>query len=189
MKVAIFILFLLFVGCEDFFSLRDVELPSAAGGSAWSELLDPEDVLENFKNSIGSRNVNMYLCMFENGEENRYIFEADEQTKQNQPSLREWGYSQESGFITNFFSYLPFDSLARVEFEIEMSVIQDKRAEYGLNYFLQANHTISDVPQVASGYATLHLLRSDDDTWKIHYWRDEQTNDGIVTWSEIKAGF
>lgn len=189
MKVAILILFLLSVGCEDFFSLRDVELPSSAGGSAWNELLDPEDVLENFKISIGRRDANMYLCMFENGVEGIYIFDADEQTKQKQPRLMEWGYSQESDFINNLFSYLPFDSMAHIEFQIEMSVIQDKQTEYGLSYFLQANHTISDVPQIASGYATLNLRRSDDDIWKIHYWRDERTNDGIATWSEIKAGF
>jgi hypothetical protein len=174
---------LLLSGC-DLFSTRNPESPDA-GQSAWEIPRIPEDVLTNMKESLSGRNAANYLLSFD---AEVFLFEADPEALQQNSSLADWDYQDESDHINRLFSEgtLPRDSATAVVFlTVEPTTVGDS-AEVIADYSLRAEVALSGSPGLMAGRAHFYMHIGEAGYWTIYYWRDQRTEEQS-TWSDLKS--
>jgi len=170
-------------GC-DLFSTRNPEAPNA-GLSAWAIPRIPEDVLTNLRESLAGRNAANYLLSFD---ADVFAFEADPEALQQNSSLADWDYQDESDHINRLFSEgtLPRDSSVAVVFlSIQPTTLGDS-AEVIADYSLRAEIALSGAPGPMSGRAHFFMRIGEAGYWTIYDWRDQRTVEQS-TWSDLKS--
>jgi hypothetical protein len=176
-------LFFMLSGCG-LFSTRNPELPDVGRGS-WEIPRVPEDVLTNLRDALSERNAVNYLLSFD---AETFEFEADPEALQQNSSMVDWDYQDESDHISRLFSEgtLPRDSTVAVVFlTVEPTILGDS-AEVIADYSLRAEVALSGSPGLMAGTAHFFLRIGEAGYWTIYYWRDQRTEEQS-TWSDLKS--
>jgi hypothetical protein len=170
-------------GC-DLFSTRDPESPNA-GQTAWDIPRIPEDVLANMRESFAGRNAANYLLSFDS---EMFQYEADPEALQQNSSLADWSYQDESDHINRLFSEgtLPRDSAASVIFLTVQPTTLGDSAEVIADYSLTTEVALSGSPGPMAGRAHFFMHIGEAGYWTIYYWRDQRTEEQS-TWSDLKS--
>ncbi|MDP8240291.1 MAG: hypothetical protein P9X24_14475 [Candidatus Hatepunaea meridiana] len=180
-------------GC-DLFTTRTPEEPEEGTNIEWQFPHTPRLVAENLEVAVGRRSSVDYMKSLITGNADipEFIFEADPNTKSNNPGLfDDWDIECERSFIQSLFSpsNLPLDSLAELTIELTREPIpMGDSAGLSAEYNLYLGHTRDTAPRQMQGQLSFRLRREEDGGWYIQYWQDERIG-GSQCWSDLKVEF
>lgn len=186
------IFLLLFQFCDNPFATREPE-PPQKNQSSWIQPTSPSYVLINLKNAIEEKNKSNYLrCLADTSvSAKEFIFYPEPAVANANPGVFDrWDKEAESNFINQLYSDLPKDSLIKVTFNrLKETTFQDS-VTLLQNYAIKMQSKCSETVcfNHLAGQAEFRLLRTPDDVWYIHRWRDVAISDSL-TWSDLKAHF
>jgi len=180
-------------GC-DLFTTRTPEEPEEGTNIEWQFPHTPRLVVENLEVAISRKSSVDYMKSFiaSNADIPEFIFEADPNTKSNNPGVfDDWDIECERSFVHSLFSLsnLPRNSLAELTIELTREPIQmGDSAGLSAEYNLHLEHTRNSAPRQMQGQLSFGLRRAADGGWYIQYWQDECIG-GSQCWSDLKAEF
>jgi len=178
--------------CESPFATRDPEKPISKQ-SSWIQPTSPNYVMANLRNAISEKNISNYLrCLADTSNSPKsFRFFADPSVVNKNPGLFDkWNKENELIYLNQLMLYLPKDStslftiISSREDTYQDSVILIQ--EYNLKVHFKCED--QDCPRDMAGQAEFRLVRTPEDLWYIHRWRDIATGDKS-TWSSLKAKF
>jgi len=179
-------------GCKTPFSTREPEEPQSKQ-SSWIQPTSPATVLVNLKNAISEKNKNNLLrCLSDTSatpKSFRYV--ADPAVASAFPGLfRSWGKPEEENYLNQLLSFVPADSIMRLELVPMRETTEADSVILLQEYNLRVGHTAetSECPRRMRGQVEFRLSRSSEDLWSIHRWSDLATG-AEPTWSDLRAYF
>ena len=194
-KFNIFVVFFIVFashGCDNPFATREPESPQK-NQSSWIQATSPSYVLINLKNAMQEKNKSNYLrCLADTSVSSQeFLFYPEPAVANANPGVFDrWGKEAESNFVNQLYSYLPRDSLISVTFNrLKETTFQDSVVllqDYVINMQDKCDEGLCFSYMI--GQAEFRLVRTLDDLWYIHRWRDVSTSDSL-TWSDLKARF
>ena len=191
-KTLVLISVFLFIDCENPFATREPEPPQKSQ-SNWIQPTSPGYVLINLKNAMLEKNKSNYLrCLADTSVSSQdFRFFPEPAVANAHPGVFDrWGKEAEANYINQLYSYLQKDSLIAITFDrLKETTFQDSVILLQ-NYVLKMQDKC-DMPNCMrnmAGQAEFRLVRTQDDFWYIHRWRDVSTSDSL-TWSDHKARF
>ena len=178
--------------CESPFATREPEKP-VSKQSSWVQPTSPNYVMANLQNAILEKNISNYLrCLADTSNSSKsFRYTADPAVVNKSPGLFDnWNKENELIYLNQLMLYLPKDSssvftiISSREDTYQDSVILIQ--EYDLKVHFECQD--QDCPREMEGQAEFRLVRTPEDLWYIHRWRDNATGDK-PTWSSLKAKF
>ncbi|MBN2411843.1 hypothetical protein JXQ31_09125 [candidate division KSB1 bacterium] len=149
--------------------------------------------MANLRNAILEKNISNYMrCLADTSNSSKsYLYIADPAVVNQNPGLfNNWGKENELIYLNQLMLYLPKDSasvftiISSREDTYQDSVILIQ--EYSLKVHFKCED--QNCPRDMQGQAEFRLVRTPEDLWYIHRWRDNATGDA-PTWSSLKAKF
>ncbi len=190
--IQIFAFLFIFQFCDNPFATREPE-PPLKSQSSWIQPTSPSYVLINLKNAMQEKNKSNYLrCLADTSVSSKeFIFYPEPAVANANPGIFDrWDKEAESNFINQLYSHLPKDSLINVAFNrLNETTFQDS-VTLLQNYAITMQDKCTETAcfQHLAGQAEFRLVRTQDDVWYIHLWRDVSVSDSL-TWSDLKARF
>lgn len=176
----IILTFSFFSGCG-LFETREPETP-VGPSSFWTPPAVPRDVLDNISLAFTHHDATLYMKSFAkpNSADSVFSFFPDLSAVGYDTALFiDWGYYEEDAFIKNLFSpaFLPFDSLASIEFTAENEPPGEDYPVYRETYNITLGLTSDEIPSSYSGKADIRFSRDHTGVWVISTWEDEKNGD------------
>ncbi len=159
---------LLFTACLE---VRDVEPPSAAGGSDWVSPTDYQILLDNLRTSLNQQNVQNYLRCF-NREE--LAFEPVASFLALNESLwSNWSVDDEQTYLNNLFANIagPTGGILFLE-ELDLRDVSSDSLRYVGSYRYQVRHGDTTITDVFRGQVQWVMKVNQFNEWEIFRWID-----------------
>ncbi|MBD3288009.1 hypothetical protein GF337_04330 [candidate division KSB1 bacterium] len=185
-KIAVLILFIFIIKCDNPFATRDPEAPTEER-STWLQPTSPDRVIDNLRYSIIEANSTNYMkCLTDSV--SKYKFVPDQTAYQNNTILFEtWNLNSELTYITKVFA-ASADSVRKVDFTRLESLDYQDSVLIKIDYELELRHNLGEsFPRNAEGQANFWLNFSNGE-WYITTWEDFGVVDKY-SWSSVKAQF
>ena len=130
-------------------------------------------------------------CLADTGNSNNtFRFIAEPSVIVNNPGLFErWNKENELNFLNQLMLFLPTDSTSLLTFSVSREDIYQDSVILIQEYKLVLDYKCTDAcPREMEGQAEIRMVRTAEDLWYIHLWKDNAIGDK-PTWSLIKARF
>ncbi|MBZ0265699.1 hypothetical protein K8I28_13630 [bacterium] len=172
-----------FASC-DIFSTRDPEPPT--GVQTGNEIAaSPEEAISRLRNALIIRDPSLYLNVIDTS----FRYSATESAYRDNPAFFEnWGYNQESTFISRLLSpgLLPATNPATLQFEHLSQSEWSDSVLYIESYYMHLETSSGEIPTDFDGQAELKIIRGLDGGWRITSWLDEAGGE-FPTMSQLRA--
>jgi hypothetical protein len=195
MKIILFILSLYLIIACDALTTRDPEEPNA-GRSSFIPPTSPQIVIDNLTNAILEKNQENYISCFTDSvpyEQKSFVFVPTAESNSKYPNLfNGWDLNRERQYFVSLVSSIPEETIPLIYFENStFNVLSPDSAVYITNYYINANHSATNVADIFSGRMSLSIFADNNGLWAIGAWYDfRRENDTIdVAWSNLKALF
>jgi hypothetical protein len=174
------------------FETRDPEPPSQSS-SNYVPPTDPSIVFSNMVSAFRDLNSLNYVKSFADSStsDRSFSFEPTPQAKLKYGGVfLTWTRQSEQQYFENLRSNIPSGSSATLTFDVlNAQSLQSDSAQYEATYRLNVQHSLPNVPTLASGRAQFFLIADRSRNWVIWRWVDLAANPNDFTWSDLKGEF
>ncbi len=190
-NVLVFLIVLIFHGCTNPFTTRDVEIPNI--NEKADTFLSPTDaitVLENLKFALEEKNEFNYIsCLVDTSLAGTlpYLFIPDKTVQWQK--LINWQLIDERNYINKVFN-----ESSKVQFKYlsdpDPQSIDNSIDLAETRYFLYELKITTDEEHIYTGKARMKLVKNELSLWSIYYWEDARDElESPNTWSQLKSDY
>lgn len=184
-KISLFLICLMFIGCEDIFSVRDSENPQNITKTILSKT--PKEVMNNFETLLSNNQYLGYANLFSdsilNGDDYKFIPE-----NQISYNFDNWNKLSEEKFAENLFKDYAFQELTLDGFNTNnLNEIEDDSLFVDFNYDGILIKFEEDTLLLRG--KSKFLLKKYNSFWYISQWFDKRMDDDYETFTSLKTRF
>lgn len=184
--IALPLLIVLALACNNPFSTRTPEEPPANGGAAILPATSPERVLNNLEESTRAKSIQDYLDVFSDD----FVFSPDpvDSLAWEQYFRTPWNKDREYEFALNFFLQSSQDSTFSVQMETYAPLEYDSGVQM-YTYYYKIVYGGQEIEEVTvRGRAWLYFREDQEGKWSIFLWADHRVS-SAPTGGELRAQF
>jgi len=178
--------FILLQAC-DIFESREPEKPNETK-SSYRDPVEPNDDIENLKNSFKDKNSNDYKKNFSSGSplvDRNFIFVPASNVLPIFPVP--WTVNQEFQYFNNMVIRVPSEFPIQLSLTNEEYDLQADSAIYSAEYSINVP-VLNSSPAVYEGNLRFVMVTDINSAWVIYYWEDI-AKQGYDSWSQLKIEF
>lgn len=179
-------IFLMFQAC-DLFESREPESPTETK-SSYRVPVEPNDVIENLKNSFKDKNSNDYKKNFSSGSplvDRDFIFMPASNVLPIFPIP--WTINQEFQYFNSMVTRVPSEFPIQLSLTNEQYDIQADSAIYSAEYSINVP-VLNSTPAVYEGNLRFVMVTDINSAWVIYYWEDI-AKQNFDSWSQLKIEY
>ena len=184
---------IIFLQSCNWFSTREPEEPDT-GRSTFIPPTSPDIVIANLKNAFLEKNLENYTASL-GGSMDAEEFEFIPSAQANaiyEAIFSSWDLNSERQAFVSMVSSMESETYPSIVLSnSEIEVLVPHSAVYISDYVIQADHSVSSIPDKFAGTLQFTLRPADNGNWYINRWIDTKagSDEAEDSWSVLKANF